>query len=307
MRGKCGLALPPAEHRQGTLPSANAAQKRGAQHPAPVPPGDLLDLGDGEPGRAQRRQDRRQAAHVAELARHHRAVEVRAERDRADARHGGHVRGVLGDRRERRVVVVGAVGAQEADVEVDPDQAAARADRAQLIVGQVARGGAECVRAGVRGDERRAAQLGDLPEPARVEMREVDEDPQLGAGADQRPPGVREPRPLIGRSRERERHAGGERVRPAPDQPERAHARGVQDLELVEPGAIGSAPSRCRTAASPSASSAAASRAMRSRPPESRSSRSSSATCASASASAAAARPARSTRPSRSPRRPGSR
>jgi hypothetical protein len=83
---------------------------------------------------------------------------------------------MLGHEGERSVRVVGPVRPQEADVEVDPDQAAARADRAQLVVGQVARRRAERVSAGMRGDERRGAELGDVPEPARVEVRDVDQD-----------------------------------------------------------------------------------------------------------------------------------
>jgi hypothetical protein len=144
------------------------------------------------------------------------------------------VRRVLGDRRERGVGVVGPVGAQEPDVEVDPDEAAALADRAQLVVGEVARRRAEHVRAGVRGDERRSARRRHVPEPARVEVREVDQDSQLGARAHERPPRVGQPRPLVRRAGEPERHAGRVRVRPAPHQTERAHPGGVQHLELVE-------------------------------------------------------------------------
>ena len=94
------------------------------------------------------------AGDVAQRGRHRRAVEVRAEADRADPGHLGDVRGVGDDQGQRRVRVLGAVGAEEADVEVDADEAAALADRAQLVVGQVARRGAERVRAGVRGDQR---------------------------------------------------------------------------------------------------------------------------------------------------------
>jgi hypothetical protein len=62
-----------------------------------------------------------------------------------DADAVGHVAGVLGDLRDRRIGVVAAVRAQRADVEVDPDEAAAGADRVELVVGEVARVGAERV------------------------------------------------------------------------------------------------------------------------------------------------------------------
>ena len=115
-----------------------------------------------------------------------------------------------------------------------PDEPVALADRAQLVVGEVARRGAQRVRAGVRGDERARAQLGDVPEALRVEVRDVDEDPQLAARADQRAARVGQPRALVGRAGEAERDAGRERVRPAPDEAERAQAGRVEHEQLVE-------------------------------------------------------------------------
>jgi hypothetical protein len=143
---------------------------------------------------------------------------------------------VLGDPRERRVGVVPAVGAQRADVEVDADEAAALRDRVELVVQQVAAVRAEGVDAGVAGDQRPGVELGDVPEAGGVEMAEVDRDAELTAAAHQPLAGLGEPRPGVGRRRELERDAVRERVRAAPDEPERAQAGRVPDLERIEVG-----------------------------------------------------------------------
>ena len=200
-------------------PAGHVARSTRRQFPSR----DLGDVGVAEPGVAQRVEQQRQAGDVAERRGHRRAVEVGAEADRVDARDLGDVGRVRGDRRERRVGVLGAVRAQEADVEVDPDQAAALADRAQLVVGEVARRRAERVGAGVRRDERRRAQLGDVPEPARVEVGEVDEDPQRR----RRPARARARRPrgpAPGRASPGSRTARRSRTRSAGSRPGRASA-----------------------------------------------------------------------------------
>ena len=66
-------------------------------------------------------------------------------------------------------------------------------------------------------------------------MREVDQDAQLVAAPDQRLAGLGQARPGVGRARELERHAVAERVRPAPDQAERAQPGLVEDLERIQP------------------------------------------------------------------------
>ena len=129
-----------------------------------------------------------------------------------DAAAVGDVAGVLGDRAERRVPVVGAVRAQRADVEVDADEAAAGGDRVELVVGQVAGGRADRVRARVRGDERAVEMAGDVPEPGRVEVAEVDRDAELGAALDEPDAGVGEAGAGVGARRVAERHAVRERV-----------------------------------------------------------------------------------------------
>ena len=262
-----------------------------------------------EAGRAEGVEQPRQPGRVAELGGHRRAVEVAAERDRVDPGHLGDVRGVGDDQLLRRVRVVGAVGAEEAGVEVDADEAAALADRAQLVVGEVARRGAQRVGAGVGGDERRAAVLErvDVPEPAAVQVGDVDEDPQLVAGRDERRPALERPGPSSGLPGEPERHAGGEVVRAAPGQPERAHPRGVEQLELLEPRAdrLGALEVQDGDEARPRRGRRRV-RATRMRPSHSRSSRRSRPIWIIASRQAGACGAARSTsRPRRRPRAAG--
>ena len=105
----------------------------------------------------------RQAGDVAERGGDRGAVEVGAEGDVLGADPVGDVAGVLGDQGERGVGVVGEVGAEEGGGEDDPDQAAAGADRVELGVGQVARGGADGVGAGVAGDQRPRLRAGRRP------------------------------------------------------------------------------------------------------------------------------------------------
>ena len=74
----------------------------------------------------------------------------------------------------------------------------------------------------------------DVPEPALVEVGEVDEDPERVALAHERAAGVREPRTAVRRGGRRERHAVPERVRPAPGEAERAQPERVQRGERLE-------------------------------------------------------------------------
>ena len=85
-------------------------------------------------------------------------------------------------------------------------------------------------------DQRRLRQPGDVPKALLVEVREVDQDAELVAGAHQRPAEIGEAGAGIGRARELERHAVAEGVGPAPHQAERAQAGLIEDLERVEPG-----------------------------------------------------------------------
>ena len=125
-------------------------------------------------------------------------------------------------------------GRRNARREIDADQAAGFPDRGQLLVGQIARMRADGMRVGVRGDQRRIAKFGNVPETAFVEMRQIDQNPQLVAGADQRLAEIGQARADIGRRRTAERHAVAERIRPAPDRTERAQPRRVKHVQKLE-------------------------------------------------------------------------
>ena len=89
----------------------------------------------------------------------------------------------------------------------------------------------------VGGDERPVGDLRDVPEPALVEVREVDEDPELVARLHERAAGVREPGADVGGGDgRRERDAVAEGVRPAPRDAERAQAARVQVGQVAQPG-----------------------------------------------------------------------
>ena len=108
------------------------------------------------------------------------------------------------------------------------------ADRRQLLVGEIARVRAQGVGVGVRGDQRRVAELGDVPEALFVEMRKVDQDLQPVAGANQLLAEIGQARPDVGRRRTAKRHAVPERVRPAPHRAERAQPGLMQHVEGLE-------------------------------------------------------------------------
>ena len=89
---------------------------------------------------------------------------------------------------------------------------------------------------GMGRDQRRRRDRRHVVEALGVEVREVDEDAQLVAGPDQLAPERRQPRPGVGVARIAERHAVPEDRRPAPDRPERAQPRRMQEMERIEIG-----------------------------------------------------------------------
>ncbi len=160
------LEAPDDQLRDGRPPSAHIyiawtlPSPPGRQHAAPVPPGDRLELGVREPGRAERVEHAGIPRDVAERGRDRGAVEVRAERHVLDPDPVGDVAGVLGDQRQRRVrrrrrSRRAGTGSANTIPTSPPDVA----DRVELAVGQVARGGAQRVGGGVawrRAGRRRA-------------------------------------------------------------------------------------------------------------------------------------------------------
>ena len=75
------------------------------------------------------------------------------------------------------VGILTTVRAEVASSEVDADHAAGFTDRSQLLVGEISRMRAQSMRVGMRGDEGRFADSGNVPEPAFVEVRQVDQNP----------------------------------------------------------------------------------------------------------------------------------
>src|SRR5215831_5768175 len=75
------------------------------------------------------------------------------------------------------VSILTTVWAEVVSGEVDADHAVGLADRSQLLVGEISRMRAQSMRVGMRGDEGRFADSGNVPEPAFVEVRQVDQNP----------------------------------------------------------------------------------------------------------------------------------
>src|SRR5262245_63017699 len=93
---------------------------------------------------------------------------------------------------------------------------------------------ANCKRVGMRSDEGRIADSGNVPESAFVEVRQVDQNLQAVAGPDQLLAKVRQTGSRVGRRGTEEWHAMRERIRPAPDGAERAKSGLIQHVEDLE-------------------------------------------------------------------------
>src|SRR5580704_15055010 len=82
--------------------------------------------------------------------------------------------------------------------------------------------------------EGRIADLGDVPEPAFVKVRQINQNSQLIAGANQLFTEVGQTGSSIGRRGAEERHAVPERIRSAPNWAERAKSRRIQNVQQLE-------------------------------------------------------------------------
>ena len=133
-----------------------------------------------------------------------------------------------------RVHIVPTISAEEASSEVDADNAAGFTDCSQLTVDEISRMRAQGMRIGVRGDEGRIADSGNVPETAFVKVRKINQNPQTVAGAYQLLAEVRQTRPRVGRRGTTERHAMPERIGSAPNGPERAKSRLIQYVQELE-------------------------------------------------------------------------
>ena len=106
---------------------------------------------------------------------------------------------VLDHQFNRRVHIVPTISAEEASSKIDADNAAGFTDCSQLTVDEISRMRAQGMRIGVRGDEGRIADSGNVPETAFVKVRKIDQNPQTVAGAYQLLAEVRQTRPRVGR------------------------------------------------------------------------------------------------------------
>ena len=135
---------------------------------------------------------------------------------------------------ERRVGLDLGPRVRHRPVEERPDEPARIAYRFELPVGEVARDRRECVRRGMRGDERRVGEPCDVGETGRGQVRQVDHDSELVAGAYECAAGGGEPGPRVGSARVAEGDAAAEGIRPAPGESERAHPARPPGLEVAE-------------------------------------------------------------------------
>src|SRR5262245_29156697 len=133
-----------------------------------------------------------------------------------------------------RVCIPATVGAQEVRSKVDADDATGFTDSGQLLIGKISGMRAQSMRVGMRGDEGRFADSGNVPEAAFVKMRQIDQNFQSVAGADQLPTEFRQTGPRVGRRGTAERHAMPEHIRPAPNGAKRAKSGLIQHVEDLE-------------------------------------------------------------------------
>src|SRR5262245_5626 len=95
------------------------------------------------------------------------------------------------------------VGAQEVRSKVDADDTTGFTDSGQLLIGKISGMRAQSMRVRMSGDERRFADSGNVPETAFVKMRQIDQNFQSVAGADQLLPRSVRPGPVSGEEGQR--------------------------------------------------------------------------------------------------------
>src|SRR5262245_15330494 len=118
--------------------------------------------------------------------------------------------------------------------EVDADHAPGFTDRGQLPVGEISRMWAKSMRVGMRSDEGRIADSGNVPESAFVEVRQVDQNLQAVACPDQLLAKFCQTRSRVGRRGTEEWHAMRERIRAAPNGTEGTKSRLIQHVQEFE-------------------------------------------------------------------------
>ena len=144
-----------------------------AEGAQPVFVGDLGQVVFIVAGVFQNLQQVRQGGGVGQPERHLRAVEVGTQGDVVDADQIDDVVDVAHDAGQGRVFFMFAIGAYAAGHIVKTDQPTATADRFDLLVGDIARRGADGVHGRMAGDQRRGGEFSHLPESFLVEMGQV--------------------------------------------------------------------------------------------------------------------------------------
>ena len=137
---------------------------------------------------------------------------------------------------ERCVFILLTVGPQKANVKVDTHQPPSLADGVQLCVGQVPGRGAQRVHARVGGDQGGIRDVGHVPKPFLVQMRDVDQNAELVAATDQRLPGAGQTRSGVGRAGKDKGDAMAKGVGPAPHNAQRTKPCLVKDEEGIQVG-----------------------------------------------------------------------
>src|ERR1700738_1899107 len=90
------------------------------------------------------------------------------------------------------------------------------------------------MRVRMRGYKGGIADVGHVPEPAFVKVRQINQNSQPIAGANQLFTEIGQTGPSIGRRGTEERHAVPERIRSAPDWAERAKSCPIQNVQQLE-------------------------------------------------------------------------
>src|SRR3984893_17796525 len=145
-----------------------------------------------------------------------------------------HMLDMIDNQFNRCVRISTTVCTQEAGSKVNAGNASSLSDSDQLPVCEISRTRGVDGRVRMRCYEGGIAGLGDVPEPAFVKVREINQNSQLIAGANQLFTEIGQTWSSIGRRGAEERHAVPERIRSAPNWAERAKSRRIQNVQQLE-------------------------------------------------------------------------
>src|SRR5262245_14686219 len=155
------------------------------QYTQPIPEAQFLDQRLAVIALAHDLHEVLQASGVLDAGRNGRPVEIRSKPDAVLTDMFDHMLDVRDHQIDGRVGVLTAVLAQETGREINADHAAGFADPGELLISEVAGVRAQGMGVGMRRHQRRVAERSDIPEPALIEMRKVDQDPEPVAGTNE--------------------------------------------------------------------------------------------------------------------------